>query len=220
MNRKIITTLIIAAVMAAGCAALIALNKASKTGRSTDTNSHNVIRNGGGKKMLMVFFSRAGENYGVDDTKRGNTEVMAGYLKDYFGDKLDVFRIEPETPYPTSYQETTELGSKEKNSQARPKYKEDVDVAGYDTIFLGYPIWWGEPPMIINTFLEKHDFAGKTIVPFNTHEGSGSGGSYELLKKKLSSANVRTEGLAIAGTKVRSESSKQEVEAWLKKLGF
>ena len=121
MNRKIITTLIIAAVMAAGCAALIALNKASKTGRSTDTNSHNVIRNGGGKKMLMVFFSRAGENYGVDDTKRGNTEVMAGYLKDYFGDKLDVFRIEPETPYPTSYQETTELGSKEKNSQARPK---------------------------------------------------------------------------------------------------
>jgi hypothetical protein cdiviTM7_02256 len=116
--------------------------------------------------MLMVFFSRAGENYGVDDTKRGNTEVMAGYLKDYFGDKLDVFRIEPETPYPTSYQETTELGSKEKNLQARPKYKEDVDVAGYDTIFLGYPIWWGEPPMTINTFLEKHDFAGKTIVPF------------------------------------------------------
>lgn len=74
--------------------------------------------------------------------------------------------------------------------------------------------------MIINTFLEKYDFVGKTIIPFNTHAGSGTAGSYEAIKEKLSDANVNTNGLAIMGTDVRTQSAKGTVEAWLKELGF
>ena len=65
--------------------------------------------------MLLTFFSRAGENYGVDDTEVGNTEVIAGYIKDYFGDKIDVFKLEPVNPYPDAYQECTEIAKREKN---------------------------------------------------------------------------------------------------------
>lgn len=170
--------------------------------------------------MLLTFFSRAGENYGVDDTEIGNTEVIAGYIKDYFGDKIDVFKLEPVNPYPDNYQECTEVVKREKAENARPAFQGKVDLSAHDTIFLGYPIWWGEPPMIINTFLEKYDFAGKTIIPFNTHAGSGAAGSYEAIKEKLSDANVNTNGLAIMGTDVRTQSAKGTVEAWLKELGF
>ena len=170
--------------------------------------------------MLLTFFSRAGENYGVDDTEVGNTEVIAGYIKDYFGDKIDVFKLEPVNPYPDNYQECTEVAKREKAENARPAFQGKVDLSAHDTIFLGYPIWWGEPPMIINTFLEKYDFVGKTIIPFNTHAGSGTAGSYEAIKEKLSDANVNTNGLAIMGTDVRTQSAKGTVEAWLKELGF
>lgn len=170
--------------------------------------------------MLLTFFSRAGENYGVDDTEVGNTEVIAGYIKDYFGDKIDVFKLEPVNPYPDAYQECTEIAKREKTENARPAFQGEVDLSAHDTIFLGYPIWWGEPPMIINTFLEKYDFAGRTIIPFNTHAGSGAAGSYEAIKEKLSDANVNTNGLAIMGTDVRTQSAKGTVEAWLKELGF
>ena len=74
--------------------------------------------------------------------------------------------------------------------------------------------------MIINTFLEKYDFTGKTIIPFNTHEGSGDAGTYTRIKSKMSSSNVNTKGLAITGTKARQESSRSTVENWLKELGF
>ena len=170
--------------------------------------------------MLLTFFSRAGENYGVDDTEVGNTEVIAGYIKDYFGDKIDVFKLEPVNPYPDAYQECAEIAKREKAENARPAFQGEIDLAAHDTIFLGYPIWWGEPPMIINTFLEKYDFAGKTIIPFNTHAGSGAAGSYEAIKEKLSDANVNTNGLAIMGTDARTQSAKDAVEAWLKELGF
>ena len=105
--------------------------------------------------MLLTFFSRAGENYGVDDTEVGNTEVIAGYIKDYFGDKIDVFKLEPVNPYPDNYQECTEVAKREKAENARPAFQGEVDLSAHDTIFLGYPIWWGEPPMIINTFFRK-----------------------------------------------------------------
>ena len=170
--------------------------------------------------MLLTFFSRAGENYGVDDTEVGNMEVIAGYIKDYFGDKIDVFKLEPVNPYPDNYQECTEVVKREKAENTRPAFQGEVDLSAHDTIFLGYPIWWGEPPMIINTFLEKYDFAGKTIIPFNTHAGSGAAGSYKAIREKLSNVNVNTNGLAITGTDARTQSAKDAVEAWLKELGF
>lgn len=173
-------------------------------------------------KILIAYFSRADENYKVGNVKVGNTEVMAGFIKDYLGEKADTFKIDPVKAYPTNYNECTEVATEEKNSGARPEYKDadKLDISSYDTIFIGYPIWWGDVPMIINTFLEKYDFSGKKIYLFNTHEGSGESGTYSYIKSKMTSSDVNTNGLAISGSEARKESSRSTVESWLKELGF
>ena len=171
-------------------------------------------------KILIAFFSRADENYSVGTVEFGNTEIMAGYIKDYYGDKADTFKINPVNTYPTNYSECTEVAKKEQEENARPEFKGDIDVSKYDIIFIGYPIWWGEVPMVVNTFLEKYDFSGKTIIPFNTHEGSGDSGTYEYIKNKMTLSTVNTNGLAIRGKTAREESSRNTVENWIKQLGY
>ena len=173
-------------------------------------------------KILIAFFSRADENYNVGNVTVGNTEIMAEFIKDYLGNKADTFKIDPVVAYPTDYSECTEYATKEKNSNARPEFKNanSLNLSKYDTIFIGYPIWWGDVPMIINTFLEKYDFSGKTIIPFNTHEGSGISGTYTYIKDKMKSSNVNINGLAIQGKTARQESSRSTVENWLKGLGL
>ena len=173
-------------------------------------------------KILIAYFSRADENYSVGTVDVGNTEIMAGFIKDYFENKADTFKIDPVVSYPTNYKECTEYATKEKNSNARPEFKNanKLNMDNYDTIFIGYPIWWGDVPMIINNFLEKYDFSGKTIIPFNTHEGSGNSGTFSSIKNKMPSSKVNTNGLAIRGQDARKESSRDTVEKWLKGLGY
>ena len=178
--------------------------------------------NGSDKKILIAYFSRADENYEVGTVEVGNTEIMAGFIKDYLGDKADTFKIDPVKAYPKSYKECTEVATEEQRNNARPEFKnaDSLNIDNYDTIFIGYPIWWGDVPMIINTFLEKYDFSGKTIIAFNTHEGSGNSGTYTKIKNKMSTATVNTNGLAIQGKTARQESSRSTVENWLKGLGY
>ena len=174
------------------------------------------------KRILIAFFSRADENYSVGTVDVGNTEMMAGFIRDYLGDKTDTFKIDPVTPYSADYKKCTEVATKELNENARPEFKNasSLDISKYDTIVLGYPIWWGDVPMIINSFLEKYDLSGKNVYLFNTHEGSGNSGTYSSIKNKLSLANVNTNGLAIRGADARKESSRSTVENWLKGLGL
>ena len=174
------------------------------------------------QKILVAFFSRAGENYNVGTVEVGNTEIMAGFIKDYLGDKADIFKIDPVVPYPTDYDECLQVATDEMNNNKRPEFKNanTLNLANYDTIILGYPIWWGNVPMMINTFLETYDFSGKTVYLFNTHEGSGNSGTYRAIKNKLTSANVNTDGLAIQGKTARQESARATVETWLKGLGL
>ena len=191
----------------------------AQNNNETDENKE-TTQNGG--RILIAFFSRADENYNVGTVEVGNTEIMAGFMKDYLGDKADTFKIDPVKPYPADYKECTEVATEEKNSNARPEFKnaDSINIDNYDTIFIGYPIWWGDVPMIINTFLEKYDFSGKTIIPFNTHEGSGNSRTFSDIKSKMKSSNVNTNGLAIQGKTARQESSRSTVENWLKELGF
>ena len=183
----------------------------------TDEQEENMSAN---KKILIAFFSRADENYNVGTVEVGNTEIMAGFMKDYLGNNADTFKIDPVNAYPADYRECTEVATEEKESTARPEFKGNIDLSEYDTLFIGYPIWWGDVPMIINTFLEKYDFSGKTIIPFCTHEGSGNAGTFTSLKSKMASSIVNTDGLAIRGKDAREESSRSTVESWLKELGF
>lgn len=239
MNKKVIGIIIAAVILLAAIIGVIYLvnndslnkegsNDTSKalgttittTGENEEENTNINPSTEKSNKILIAYFSRADENYNVGNVEVGNTEIMAGFIKDYFGDKADTFKIDPVKAYPTNYKECTEVATEELNSNARPEFKGNVDISNYDTIFIGFPIWWGDVPMIINTFLEKYDFSGKTIIPFNTHEGSGNAGTFNSIKNKMKSSNVNTNGLAIQGKTARQESSRSTVENWLKGLGL
>jgi len=172
-----------------------------------------------GKKCLIAFFSRKGQNYssrGIVDLKVGNTEVVAQMIQKKTGG--DLFHIETVATYPKDYTETTEVAKIELRTKARPELKRKVEnIEAYDVIFLGYPNWWGTPPMAIFTFLEGYDFSKKTIVPFCTHEGSGMGHSKNDIAKSCPKATI-LEGLAIQGT--NAGSAEPQVSSWIDKMGI
>ncbi len=170
-------------------------------------------------KILIVYFSRTGENYNVGNVEVGNTAIMASYMKEYLN--ADSFEIIPVNKYPDSYDECLKVATKEKNENARPAIQNKIDdISIYDTVFIGYPIWWGDIPQIVYTFMEEYDLSGKTIIPFNTHEGSGNSGTYNTIKNKLSKSNVKTNGLALQGKVARTDKGKEETINWLKELGY
>jgi flavodoxin len=176
-----------------------------------------------GKKPLIVYFSRVGSSNsfkGVDAVSsaslpKGNTIVVANMVHEALGG--DLFQVVTVDPYPSSYDATTAQALKEQDSMARPKLSTHVpNLAGYDTIYLGYPDWWGTLPMPIFTFLEEYDFSGKTIIPFCTHEGSGLGRSEQDIAKLCPNSKL-LKGFAIRGSSV--DRARGEVEAWLESLG-
>nr|WP_294999540.1 flavodoxin [uncultured Methanobrevibacter sp.] len=212
MNIKIIllTALI---VLALGISEVVAMSDA-------ETVANDILnKNASNSDTLIVYFSRTGENYNVGNVEVGNTAMLASYIKEYL--KCDSFEIVPMDKYPDNYDECTKIASKEKDDNARPKIVGKIDnFDSYKTVFVGYPIWWGDLPMIMYTFMEDYEFSGKKVIPFNTHEGSGDAGTYNTIKEKLSGADVNTNGLALDGKTSRSEEGKQQTIDWLKGLGY
>lgn len=167
-------------------------------------------------KSLIAYYSRKGENYlngSIVNLSVGNTEVVAKKIKKFTGG--DLFGIDTVKMYPVGYTETTQVAMDEKRKNVRPELAGKVeDMDAYDTIYLGYPNWWGTFPMAVFTFLESYDFSGKTIIPFCTHEGSGMGSSERDIKKLCPTATVLP-GLAIRGGSVKSADSM--IKSWLLK---
>jgi len=165
-------------------------------------------------RVLIAYFSRAGENYNVGHLKVGNTAVMAGYIHEQLPGS-DIFEIEPVVPYPDKYDECTAVAKKEQSENARPAVKTHIaDVNKYDVIYIGYPIWWGTMPQIMLTFLDEYNLSGKTIIPFCTNEGSGFGRSVNDLKKACPNSKF-LDGLAVRGSNVKK--AQKEVNAWIDK---
>ena len=171
------------------------------------------------KKILVAFFSRAGENYAVGHIEKGNTHIIAEMIAAETDG--DLFHIEPVTPYPDDYTECTEVAKQELNVKARPAIKGDIKVDDYDIIFIGYPNWWGDMPMPVYTFIEKHSWQGKTVIPFCTHEGSGLSGTENKLKAACKGATV-LKGLAVRGATAQNAQAqaKESVNNWLGKLKY
>ena len=172
-------------------------------------------------KKLVVYFSHTGENYNVGVIEKGNTHIIADMIAD--ATEADRFEIEPVQQYPTTYDECIAVAKKEMQAEARPDVKSDIRIEDYDVIFIGYPNWWGEVPMCVYTFIEKHNWTGKTVIPFITHEGSGMGDTDRSIAKACKGANVATgKGLAIQGkvAQTNQASAQQSVERWLAGLGF
>lgn len=168
------------------------------------------------KKILVAYFSHEGQNYSrgnIIELAKGNTKVVAEFISDFTG--ADMFEIKTIEEYPFEYIACTNKAKEELKANYRPQLKENIDISGYDVIFLGYPNWWGTMPMAVFAFLENNDFRNKTILPFCTHEGSGMGKSEGDLRKILNSENVM-EGLPIFGSYV--ENSKSDIRNWIKRF--
>lgn len=171
-------------------------------------------------KVLVVYFSRTGDQYSVGNITKGNTAIMAEMIADYTGGDLFEIKLKNDT-YPTEYTPLTEVAKEEKNTNARPEIAKDVDnFDTYDTIFVGGPVWWSDLPMAIYTFIEKHDWSNKTVIPFTTHEGSGLSSVPRNLKN-ATKANM-LDGLAIFGHVAQNEQdeARMKVNTWLEKIGF
>ena len=168
-------------------------------------------------KILIVYYSRKGENYwngSIKSLSKGNTQVVAELIGELTGGEL--FEVDTLQPYPADYYDCIEVSKQELRAKARPALKSYLDsLDGYDTICVGYPNWWGTMPMAMFTFLERYDLSGKLVLPFCTHEGSGMGHSENDLKHLCQGAQVER-GLAIHGAEATQ--ARDQVAGWVDKL--
>lgn len=168
-------------------------------------------------KILIVYYSRKGENYwggSIKNLPKGNTEIVAEMIHDAVGG--DLFEVDTVKSYPAGYTACTEEAQQELRANARPELKKYMDsLEDYDKIFVGFPNWWGTMPMAMFTFLEHYDLGGKQIIPFCTNEGSGMGSSERDLQRICAGAVVE-KGLSIRGCEAAK--SEATVSAWAKKM--
>lgn len=168
----------------------------------------------GGKmnKGIIIYFSRADENYSVGYITKGNTEVVAEYIRDIT--KADMFKVERKVPYAKDYNTCIKQAQDEQRRGERPELKQMLNsIEDYNVVFVGSPIYWGTMPNPLLTQLEKLNWQGKTVMPFTTHEGSGLGNVVADLKNICKGATVLN-GLAITGSAVKG--SKDKVQNWIK----
>lgn len=184
----------------------------------------------GSNKTLVIYFSMpettSATNMTTDEDQSvvviggevlGNTQYMAQVIAEHMN--ADIFRIEPETQYPTDHTILVAQALEEQNQNYRPDLLSTVaNLDEYDTIFFGYPIWWSDFPMIIYSFFDAHDFSGKTIIPFNTHGGSGFSGTVSTISQLEPNATVSSNGLSISRNRIQD--ARTEIIDWLDGLGL
>lgn len=173
---------------------------------------------GAEKKALVVYFSRAGENYNVGTVSKGSTEIVAEIIAKETGS--DLFKIEPVNSYPVNYDETVRIARDEKRNNSRPKIKNKVkNLKDYDVVFVGYPIWHGDLPMAVYTFFDENNLSGKKIILFSTNEGSGLADTVDTIEK-YTKGNVVKNAFSIRGKRVQDSKDKVEAEVkkWIKEL--
>jgi len=172
------------------------------------------------QRVLVVYFSRADENTGgVGYIEKGNTKILAEMIAERMHG--DIFEIKTVKPYPKEYRPATEAAKQEKEENARPEIVGELpDLSKYDVVFLGYPIWWSDMPMPVYTFLDRENFAGKIILPFCTHEGSGLSDTQRSIAD-VTKADVR-EGFALQGhiAQKSPEEARTALYEWMSKQGY
>ena len=193
-----------AAMMMAGCNA-----QSKQENTNTITQSNNQAMN-----KIVIFFSHAGDNYSVGNIEVGNTKIVADYISEITG--ADQYEIVTHKYDGMAYMPLIDLAKKEAADGELPPYEGAApDLSKYDTVFIGGPVWWGTYPQVMFTLFKDIDLAGKTVIPFTTHEGSGLANCVSDVKKAFPKANV-TQGFSIFGHEVRT--GKAKVEKWLLEL--
>ena len=227
---KKIISLFMALVMAlslAACSTNQSPSESTPEESSSQTNESTPTPSNTNGKNLVVYFSmpettdpdnmteeEANSTVIIDGEVLGNTQYMAYVIQETVG--ADIFRIEPETPYPTDHDTLVDLAKEEQNDNARPKIKAKIEnFDTYENIFVGYPNWWGDMPMILYSFFDEYDFSGKTIIPFNTHGGSGFSDTISTIKELEPNAEV-LDGKSISRNDIQD--AEQEIVDWVNSL--
>ena len=235
---SIMLAVVVISSMFTGCGSSSAKNnqttKNDSAEKSSDINSSSnavteaVQNNTDNENILIAYFS-VPENVDTDGIDAnsgasivvknkdvlGNMQYMAMTIREAIGGEL--FRIETKEKYPLEHETLVNQAKEEQNEEVRPELATHIEnVEQYDMIFLGYPNWWGDMPQPLYTFLEEYDFSGKTIIPFNSHGGSGFSNTIEEIKKLQPNATVRDDGLSISRNDVAD--SEQEITDWAKGL--
>lgn len=208
---------LIAALLTAAVLAACGAQTVGQTASETQSAAASSAAKG---HILVAYFSQAGEQYDVGVVEKGNTQIVAELIADETD--ADLFHIERKAAYPSKLSELLDESQDEQKNSARPELAAAVDNwDDYDTIFLGYPIWWGDMPMPVYTFLESYDFTGKTVIPFDTNGGSGLADTVNAITKACPGAAVK-DGLAVSGKEAQTQQdkAKSEVRNWLKGLGY
>ena len=189
-------------------AALIALFTVSGCNSQTVKNTSNM------KNSIVIFFSHAGDNYSVGNIEVGNTKIVADYITELTG--AAQYEIVTHKYDGMAYNPLIQLAKEEANKGELPPYEGSApDLSGYDTVFIGGPVWWGTYPQVMFTLFKDINLDGKTVYPFTTHEGSGLANCVSDVKKAFPKANVQ-KGFSMYGHEVRTEKAK--VEKWIKGL--
>ncbi len=196
----------------------------TKTSVSSDAAQKNVK-----ERILVVYFSHpeTDNQEGMSKEEDNSTTVLDGKVLgnvEYFAKVIqantgaDVFRIEPEIPYTLNHKVLVPQARRELDTNARPAIKGKVSLGNYDTVFLGYPNWWGDMPMVVYTFLDMYDLSGKKVIPFNVHGGSEFSNTINAIAQKEPNATIIKNGLSIS----RDDMDKAEprIINWLKNLGY
>ena len=160
-------------------------------------------------KSLIIYFSRADENYAVGYIDKGNTEYVAEFVQELTG--ADMFKVEPLVPYAKDYM--TCINEAKKRIGNAPIKEKLTDISAYDTVFVMSPIYWGTYAPEVETALDGLDFTGKTVRVISTHEGSGLASMVTDVRKMCKGADVQKNGLAIRGSQAKE--SKKTVAEWL-----
>lgn len=235
-------SLLLAAVMLSGCGTSPSgsnsaagsgkqqLEENTETTLSNETEDSENMDSNSTAKSLVVYFSMPEttepENMSreeglstvvIDGEVLGNTQYVAYIIAENTG--ADIFRIEPVTPYPLDHSELEDIAQKEQSENFRPEIAGTVEnIEQYDTIFFGFPNWYYDMPMIMYSFLDQYDLAGKTVVPFVTSGASGFSDSINTIKGMEPDADVVTDGLSILRNVVQD--SESDIIEWLTDKGF
>lgn len=198
--KKIVLALLLMLFVVAGCSAN---NQSAENQANTDDNTNEQTNDQttttDDSKILIAYFSRS-----------GNTEEIANQSNELVSGTL--VKIETVEPYPDSYSETVDIAQQELEQNARPAIQNlNIDMNDYDTIFIGYPIWWHNAPMAVYTFLESYDFTGKTVIPFCTSGGSD-------IDESLSGIEAAVSGATLLEGVTANDSS--DVQSWLENIGI
>lgn len=188
-----------------GCSSNTSTSQSSSSSQTSQSETDNKISNSG--KVLVVYYSAT-----------GNTEKIANMIAD--SSNADTFKLEPKEPYSDEDLDWTNTDSRvnrehdnedERNIELVSTTVDDWD--SYDTVFIGYPIWWGIAAWPVNSFVENNDFSGKTVIPFCTSSSSGIGESGSLLAKMAGTGDWKE------GQRFSSSESESDIQSWIEELG-